>query len=214
MPRQARSEATRRRIIDAAVDLITEHGYPAVGLGDIIERAALTKGALYYHFDSKESLALAIIEEGGAKLLATYHNISESTSPALENIIHGLFLVIDQAESDRLTRTAARLLRVFGDVNDISRQVYTGWLEEMTAEVRRSAAEGDLRSDVDPAAVAEVIVSAMVGVELLPDIRGDLRQRVSRLWQVLLPAVVNADSLDYFREFLARETRSAAGPTG
>ena len=55
--RQARSEATRRKIIDSAVDLINEIGYPAAGLGDIIERAELTKGALYYHFDSKEALA-------------------------------------------------------------------------------------------------------------------------------------------------------------
>jgi AcrR family transcriptional regulator len=214
VPRQARSEATRRRIIDAAVDLITEMGYPAVGLGDIIDRAALTKGALYYHFDSKESLALAIIEEGGANLLATFHNISESTSPALENIIHGLFLVVDQAEKDRLTRTAARLLRVFGDVNDISRRVYAGWLTEMTGEVERAAAEGDLRDGVDPAALAEVIVSAMIGAELLPDEGGDLRQRLSRLWQVLLPAVVDDDSLDYFREFLARENRRTPEPTG
>ena len=69
MVRQARSEATRRKIITSAAELINEIGYPATGLGDIIERAEMTKGALYYHFDSKESLATAIIEEGGAHLL-------------------------------------------------------------------------------------------------------------------------------------------------
>ena len=61
MVRQARSEATRQRIIDSAVDLINEIGYPAAGLADIIERAEMTKGALYYHFDSKEALASAIM---------------------------------------------------------------------------------------------------------------------------------------------------------
>ena len=39
MVRQARSEATRKRIINAAVDLFAEVGYQATGLGDIIERA-------------------------------------------------------------------------------------------------------------------------------------------------------------------------------
>ena len=70
MVRQARSEATRRRIITSAVELFNEIGYPAAGLGDIIERAEMTKGALYYHFDSKESLATAIIEEGSARARA------------------------------------------------------------------------------------------------------------------------------------------------
>ena len=69
MVRQARSEATRRKIIMSAVELFNEIGYPATGLGDIIERAEMTKGALYYHFDSKESLATAIIEEGSAHLV-------------------------------------------------------------------------------------------------------------------------------------------------
>ena len=61
MVRQARSEATRQRIVNAAVELFSDVGYQATGLGDIIERAQLTKGALYYHFDSKEALATAII---------------------------------------------------------------------------------------------------------------------------------------------------------
>ena len=34
----------------------------------------------------------------------------------------------------------------------------------------------------------------------------DLRQRVARTWDLLLPAIVSAESLDYFREFLARES--------
>ena len=50
MVRQARSEATRQKIIDSAVDLINEIGYPAAGLADIIERAEMTKGARPYHF--------------------------------------------------------------------------------------------------------------------------------------------------------------------
>ena len=42
MARQARSELTRQKIITAAVDLFSEHGYPATGLGDIIARAEMT----------------------------------------------------------------------------------------------------------------------------------------------------------------------------
>ena len=69
MARQVRSEATRRKILDAAVDVFNEVGYAAADRGTIIERTGMTKGAFYHHFDSMESLASAIIEEG-AKLVA------------------------------------------------------------------------------------------------------------------------------------------------
>ena len=86
MVRQARSEATRRKIIISAAELFSEIGYPATGLADIIKRAEMTKGALYYHFDSKESLATAIIEEGSANLVNTFRSITDSSAPALEGM--------------------------------------------------------------------------------------------------------------------------------
>ena len=64
MARQVRSEATRRKILDAAVEVFTEVGFAAADRGAIIERTGMTKGAFYHHFDSMEALASAIIEEG------------------------------------------------------------------------------------------------------------------------------------------------------
>lgn len=60
---QARAEATRRRILDSAVDLFDELGYGETGLADVLQRANVSKGAFYYHFDSKEAVATAIIED-------------------------------------------------------------------------------------------------------------------------------------------------------
>src|SRR3954451_9840397 len=114
MVRQARSEATRKKIITSAVELFNEIGYPAAGLGDIIERADLTKGALYYHFDSKEALATAIIEEAAESLLGAFRAAGPASSPAMENIIHGFFVVTDVLGSDKVARAGARLLRTFG----------------------------------------------------------------------------------------------------
>src|ERR1700710_1492193 len=110
MVRQARSEATRKKIINAAVELFAEVGYQATGLGDIIERAELTKGALYYHFDSKDALATAIIEEGANAALIAFRNIGEPTAPALENMIHGVFVVADLIRTDKTVRTGGQLL--------------------------------------------------------------------------------------------------------
>ncbi|STZ73118.1 TetR family transcriptional regulator [Mycolicibacterium fortuitum] len=209
MARQARSELTRQKIITAAVDLFSEHGYPATGLGDIIARAEMTKGALYYHFDSKESLAEAIIDDGGSAMLATFRVITETSSPALENTIHGLFVVADFTRSDKVAQIGMQLLRTFSGINPAATRVYTSWLDELTVQLNQAADEGDLREGLDIAGAAEVILGSMLGAEALSRATAtgtDLRERVARTWDLLLPAVVSRESLDYFREFLARES--------
>lgn len=209
MPRQARSGITRRKIITAAVDVFSEMGYPATGLGEIIERAEMTKGALYYHFDSKESLAEAIIDESGATMLAALRSITESASPALENIIHGMFVVCDFSRTDKVAEIGIQLLRTFTGINEVAKRIYTSWLDELTEQMGKAAAEGDLRTDLDVQAVADVILGSVLGAEALSragvaDL--DLRQRVARTWELLLPSIVSEESLGYFREFLARES--------
>ena len=209
MVRQARSEATRRKIIASAVELFNEIGYPATGLGDIIERAEMTKGALYYHFESKESLATAIIEEGSARLVDAFRKINASSAPALECIIHGVFVVADLMSTDQIARSGTQLLRAFGEFNETAARTYGEWAAEMTDRTRQAVNEGDVRRDLDPQAVGETIVGSMLGAELLASATtagADVLSRVARTWQVLLPAIVSMDSLSYFEEFLSRES--------
>lgn len=216
MVRQARSEATRRRIIASAVELFNEIGYPSTGLGEIIDRAEMTKGALYYHFESKESLATAIIEEGSTNLLQAFRNITDSSAPSLECIIHGLFVLTDMLRTDMVARSGTQLLRALGEFNDTASRTYDNWLDEMSACVAEAMDDGDIRQNLDPRAVAETIVSAMIGAELLSSATlsgGDALERVRRIWSVLLPAIVTEESLPYFREFLAREALRQASAT-
>jgi AcrR family transcriptional regulator len=209
MVRQARSEATRQRIVNAAVELFSEVGYQATGLGDIIERAQLTKGALYYHFDSKEALATAIIEEGADIALRAFRSISDPSSPALENMIHGIFVVADLTTSDKMVRTGTQLLKAFGEFNAATALTHGHLLSEMVAQARQAIAEGDLRDALDPETVGEVIVGAMLGAELISNAASggaDLVDRVARIWTLLLPAIASEESLPYFAEFLSRES--------
>jgi AcrR family transcriptional regulator len=208
MARQARSEATRLKIIDAAVDLFNEIGYPATGMGDIIERAQVTKGALYHHFDSKESVAAAVIEMGSATVLTTFVSVCQSAAPAVENLIHGMFVVADQLASDKVARAAARLTHTLGYPTEAAARANRNWLAAIAAQLMRVAEEGDLRDGVDPDAAAETIVATTSGSTLMSDEISDctdLPARLLRLWGVLLPAFVPEHSLPYFREFLERE---------
>jgi len=205
---QARSETTRQKILDAAVDVFSEVGYAAAGLGEVIERAGMTKGALYHHFDSKEALATAIIEQGTNLTRDAFRHVCESSSPALDNMIHGVFMVVDLLVSDKKARTAEQLTRVLAEFNSTASQVWSSRLDAMTTQASLASAEGDLRDGLDPYVVSESILNAMIGAQLLAKTADgdDHITRLTRSLEVLLPAIVADSSLAYFRQFLARES--------
>ncbi len=51
---------TRERILDAALDLFIEQGFDGTSLRQIAEKLGVTKAALYYHFESKDDILLAL----------------------------------------------------------------------------------------------------------------------------------------------------------
>ena len=209
MGRQARAEATRGRIIGAAVDLFDEVGFAATGLGDIIDRAEITKGALYYHFDSKEALASAIIEEATDRVIGAFREIAGSSSPALENMVHGSFVVLGLIAHDKAARIGRQLARALGQFTETGAQTYRDWTTVVSGQAHKAAEEGDLRDGVDPAVVADTIIAVLLGVEQLSTaVAGgaDMLLRLSQVWQMLLPSIAAADSLEYFQQYLSRES--------
>jgi AcrR family transcriptional regulator len=63
MGRRTRAEAeeTRGKILVAALELMSEKGYSRTTFVDVAERIGLTKGAVYWHFSSKQELFIALI---------------------------------------------------------------------------------------------------------------------------------------------------------
>jgi AcrR family transcriptional regulator len=66
VPRESRARvgrprgATRERILDIALDLFTDHGYDKTSLREIADELGFTKAAVYYHFERKEEILLAL----------------------------------------------------------------------------------------------------------------------------------------------------------
>jgi AcrR family transcriptional regulator len=220
MARQVRSEATRRKILDAAIDVFGDVGYAAAGWNTIIERTGMTKGALYHHFDSKESLASAIIEEGSETILVAFRNVCGSSSPALENMIHGTFTIANVLSTDKTARAAEQLTAALTGFNEAAMRFCANMVELMAAQAQRAAAEGDVRQDLDPVVISESIVGAMFGTRLLYNamaakgvagrdadagVHGGLTPHANQFWELMLAGIVTEVSLPYFREFLSRE---------
>ena len=65
MARRTKEEAekTRTRIMASALALFAKKGYDRTTFNDIAARLKLTKGAVYWHFESKEALLMALVDE-------------------------------------------------------------------------------------------------------------------------------------------------------
>lgn len=56
-----RAELTRRTLLQVARKAFEQRGYSTVGTNEIVEKAKLTRGALYYHFKDKRDLLRAVV---------------------------------------------------------------------------------------------------------------------------------------------------------
>lgn len=205
MARQARAEATRQRIIDTAVELFTNTGYGETGLAEILQRADITKGAFYYHFDSKEAVAAAIIDDTYRKIAETAMTIMRSSAPALENIIRATFAAAELMATDPMVQVGKLLAQSLTQVSDRGPKVFLDATALFVAQAHEALVRGDLRTDVDVDDVGESIWATVLGCYLLSDAIGDdVMARLARGWRVLLGGVVRPESLPYYRDFVAR----------
>ena len=71
--------ARREQILDVAVQVFARSGYHGASMNDVADAAGVTKPVLYQHFDSKQDLYLALLDEVGRRLL---NAISKATAGA------------------------------------------------------------------------------------------------------------------------------------
>jgi AcrR family transcriptional regulator len=77
----AAASPTQARIIGAAVELFAERGFDATSVQEVVERAAVTKGALYHYFKSKDDLLYEIYHALIARQLAELDRILAAGHP-------------------------------------------------------------------------------------------------------------------------------------
>ena len=60
--------ARREQILDVSVQVFARNGFHSTSMNDVADAAGVTKPVLYQHFDSKQDLYLALLEEAGLRL--------------------------------------------------------------------------------------------------------------------------------------------------
>ncbi|MFG2570105.1 ScbR family autoregulator-binding transcription factor [Streptomyces sp. NPDC048567] len=197
---QERSERTRRRLVDAAAELFTRSGYASATLGQIAAAAGVTKGALYFHFPSKEALADAVALHCRT-LLGAFLDERRATGDGpvqrLIDLTH--WLTLARCE-DSVARAAFRLAD-----DGVAGPAGTGglrraWLAEARRLLDEADAAGELTGDARDGGAEALLAALLYGVAP-PGERtaGALPGDSGALWQLLLPALVGPGRTGRYR---------------
>jgi AcrR family transcriptional regulator len=194
---QDRAKATREAIVAGAAEIFEEYGYGSASLNQVSRAAQVTKGALYFHFQSKEDLARAVIEEQHRLVVQDSGKIMAEKRPALESMVlmcraFGLRLV-----HEPVVRAGIRLTLEATAFGHAVQQPYEEWIHTMGQLATRGQREGKIRASVDPEMLARYIVASFTGVQMVSSVltdRIDIMQRIEDMWIILLPGIMHEDS--------------------
>jgi AcrR family transcriptional regulator len=88
--RRRDSQASRERILQSAIELISERGYSGAGVDELAARSDIAKTAIYYHFGSKEGLLAAVLERAATAWIDGIQQAASQAGTPLERLDRGL----------------------------------------------------------------------------------------------------------------------------
>ena len=181
---QIRSTRTREAILAAAAIEFDERGYAGASIASIATRAGTVKGHVQYHFRTKSRVAQALIEaafDGGA-FLAPPSGIPARGTAA---ILASARAVAERFKVDVAARATVRLLAERSQIDVELPTPYVGWIGRASSMFQEAREDGDVRSDIDSAECAWLMVAAFFGVLSVSQTLGTLDRFPDRAEQVV-----------------------------
>jgi AcrR family transcriptional regulator len=93
--REEHTESTRQAVFEAARELFTERGYAQTSTEEIVRRARVTRGSLYYHFTDKRDLFRAVADDLNTKLTAAIAERALKQSDVWSGVVRGTEAFLD-----------------------------------------------------------------------------------------------------------------------
>jgi TetR/AcrR family transcriptional regulator, transcriptional repressor for nem operon len=166
--KQRDPERTRECLLQAAFREIYRSGFQSAGLDTILAAAGVTKGALYYHFKSKDGLGYAIVDEVIAPdLRAKWLRPLQSGKDPIDTLIG-----IVQGESVRpedirggcpLNNLAQEMSSLDEGFRNRLAMVFHAWQDGIASALREGQARGRVRRDVEPDETAGFLIATLEG---------------------------------------------------
>ena len=183
-------ERTRERLLQAAFREVYRSGFQSAGINTILAGTNVTKGALYYHFESKEALGYAIVEEIIAK------TVRDKWLRPLQQGKDPIDALIDIVEATsvrpRDVRSGCPLLNLAQEMSPLDEQfrkrlerIFNGWQEGIARALRRGQSQGTVRRDLVPEETASFLIATYEGYTLLAKNAQD-----AKVWEVGIRNIV------------------------
>jgi AcrR family transcriptional regulator len=160
---QQRGRATRHTLLLEAARAFDERGYDAASLSDILAASGRTKGAMYFHFRSKEQLATDLVAEVVASWDLVRGSIGRRGLDPLRTLLVETDAYVGRWSHDVVVRGASRAMSGTTDFADAHRSWYADWASSTAAHLRAALEHGLLRPATDPDRVSRLVVAASCG---------------------------------------------------
>ncbi|MFJ5720365.1 ScbR family autoregulator-binding transcription factor [Streptomyces sp. NPDC093149] len=186
MAQQARAIQTRRSILVAAAAVFDERGYSSATISEILARAGVTKGALYFHFTSKEDLALGVMDV----------QLNSDPPPPqltkLQELVDQGMLLAHRLRHEPLVRASVGLA-MDQAVEGLDRGTpFRAWIDRLEHLLTAAGNQGELLPHVNPRETAEMLAGSFSGIQAMSQAlcrREDLGRRISVLLHYVLPSI-------------------------
>ncbi|MET8329472.1 ScbR family autoregulator-binding transcription factor [Streptomyces sp. NPDC005181] len=186
MAQQARAIQTRRSILVAAAAVFDERGYSSATISEILARAGVTKGALYFHFSSKEELALGVMD-----LQLDVVPLPPQLTK-LQDLVDQGMLLAHRLRHEPLVRASVGLA-MDQAVEGLDRGTpFRAWIDRLEHLLTAAKNQGELLPHVQPGETAELLAGAFSGIQVMSQVlcrREDLGRRISVLLHYILPSI-------------------------
>ncbi len=173
-PRLRDPESTRQRLLQAAFREVFRSGFQSAGIDAILAATNVTKGALYYHFESKEALGQAIIEEIVAEITRDrwLRPLSQSKNKNPIDALIGIVQAIPARSQDvKRGCPLANLTQEMSALNEQFRKrlerIFNAWQEGIATALREGQYAATVRRDLVPEETASFLIALVEGYEVL-----------------------------------------------
>lgn len=212
-PDERRADSSRAPLVRAAAKQFAHKPYSLVNLDDVVAAVEVSRGAMYFHFPSKQALARAVIEEAEKLARVAARGVLTNKLSGLETLIDLIYLIAVLDVSEDLTRAGMNLLESIGRAEGLEARTLDEAIGALARIATRAMAEGDIAEERDPEDIARVLVGVYIGLRHTSDL-DDPRRLLSDLEKalyLLLPGFANPDRMGYLRQFVRRRTAVALG---